>query len=799
MKRIATFKHNPINRIRELIALKFVSDDVVRGLSADNALTFQTLQDDWTGASERKISSAVIRSLKILKGPNDLTNLQSPEVISDTISNSLKKLQELTAITDEIKKWVDSDITIKKMKADLGKAVEAKDEAKTAEIKSAISAEEHRAGTVDALITRYLVESQVIDYISLQRTVTDDMKDEVNDTLMSNFLREPTLFGKRWLNVEGSFSRYYITNGSHSAIKGKPFDHAALFGQMEIASFTPDNGTHDVRISDILSLTSPSTGKNNNTDRAVVRNSLVSIITDLRDYEFASLVDRLPSILPGLEKVTVSKLSDNKQINSLLTEAERMYKLYEFQLFAGTQSWIALLQLYIQTYFDGPVVDHFTEAHPNVDSTFDVKGIIKTILDLPVGPQTATLLSNLYKVDKVKVNKVIHDAYVIGNEGTHDEGFRKLFADLKIIVQQLYSFTKNEKFLTAYRNGAVLHKSEKFTIQKIVYDTMNVPVCLTQMGSLAGEVPTSYASYCNTLFIDWAFNRYNSSARTEIVVADKESDLTVIPYSYGQIDYHSYMNTIVAANLKEIFGGSEKATGIAMSGRSIPLLAIRRASPPNWLGKLYIDRQLMKWAPMSFLPIPPIHPTSVVTGHNLDTVSKQVIGTFELPTDSLPLEFIHAKEAIDLNINADTSQLTEVLGISRSYLKGTGSSHPSYINRFLDRTSAKNIVLVCPFITEDEFFPKAAGVVFYLPYYTGAPDISIVTLGYNQVPEADGTLVHDITTTPLRVAKILSDAKSAPTSSASKRIVAPMGDLSNMIKFGFSSKRKAFNLLSDAG
>lgn len=782
MKRIIAYQYNPFTRVREAIGLHFLSDDVSRFLSSNTALAFSTLDAKWSGLSARTVSSSVMKMMNILKG-SPVNQSMDGAYVKSTVDSKVTKIREIGSTIESLSRWNDVEVEITKVNADISLNADEK-KTMTSNLKSTqVSA--------DAIASQMWIESKILEYLSLQQTLKDDMSDNMNDGLMSSLLREDSLFSTRWSAFENdNYKTYRITSGAPvSFTNADPYNFENLFLGTEVKQYAPQASAPDISLSHILTFLGRGTATNG---AVVAQDFLTDMVTRLTDLELCNLVNDLPSILPGLEKVTNAKLSDNKMINIVMTEAERVYKLYEAQLFINAQAWVGLLSLNLQTYYHDHLIDDFIEAHPSLAATFDIKGILTTLTALPIGKSTAKLLANAYPIKDFKVKKTIYTGYPVNKDVDTSQGYIKLFAEMRHAIPQLYSLTKNAAFLSGYRNGAAHVGSAVVTIPKYNFDCADVPLTFTQFGSLAGTAIKNFGDYTWGMFIDWGINRFNSSMMTEVVRQEADSEVTIAPLVYGSIKYHDYATGTIPANIKDLFGVGKPCTGIDFSGKSIPLLMIKRAIPPNWINRYFIDGAYTSWGPVSALPLPPINPLGIKSGYSLASVSKQVIGKYENTTDALPLEFFHVKDIYQDSVDAKETTLSEVLGISKAYLK-RDKAIPTIIRRFVAAAN-KNEVIICPFITKDSFFTSSIGSIYYVPYYDGAIEARILYLGYNQSSDADGSLIHDIKMEPVRMSKILTSERTAITSPMVKRIITTPLDLRTILSAPSNAERKPFDL-----
>lgn len=790
------FIHHPfsyVNNVRELIAIKFLSDDITRALSSDSGLTFATLKESWAGYNNRAVSSAVRKVLGVLRG-RALKEGIGKGTLGPVMEDLTKKLTRAETILESMSKWIDADAEIQGLINKRTELSDNKDAIKL--IDDQIAEKKKERQSADMLINELWAASGVMDFIALKDGIASDLSDPMNDVLTSQLLTEGEMFGSRWETfVDENFSSYRSSGGLKVPKTPDLYDFNNLFLTVQYASFTPTNGVGKVSLAKLLS----GFGMAASSEQDPTLQDVYAAMSRLDDLEMVSLIERIPSILPNLEKVSNTKASDNKQINTILTEATRVQKVYQVQLFHTLSTYLAFIQLHLHLYYPKSVIDAYLQAKPTIASTYDVKGLIDAILKKPVGKAVGKLLSNVPNVTQVTYGRRKFDCVKTFPGVKADGALVDLYTDLSSCVSSLYSLVNNKRLWDDYVAGAAAAGGATFAPKTYVYDTDNPPVGFSQMGSYVGSPVRSYAEYQYTAFVDWGVNKFNSGSRTEIVVKEVEgNEYIVIPYTLGAISYTDYVQNHVPATLKDTFN-ADNVTGFSVSAKSIPFLAVKRAHPPTWLPGLYLDKQLLAWGPVSMLPVPPQETVSVIQGYDTTNVQKQVIGKYEASIDNIPFDFSHVDSIVAKSVPAKDSHLSEVLGVSKNYINGVGKM-PSIMMRFINKAGGKDqpVTLVCPYIANDEFFKRSPGTVFYVPFKANSMDFEIVQVGYAYEVEAEGDLVlYKVTSQKIRIAKLMSEELSTIGRTVTKRVQQPLFKLPQICVFDSSPRRKDFDLTSD--
>lgn len=451
--------------------------------------------------------------------------------------------------------------------------------------------------------------------------------------------------------------------------------------------------------------------------------SIGKLINMLTLCEVGLQVAGLRSFYDNLVKATETKISDNKTMNSLLTEAQRVRDISAARLFLNCQSWVALMQISLKDVAHPFVMDKVKQYMPNLKATYDMDSLVKDFLSLPVGKHTATVLSDFPTLTE-GVQDHESKPFLVTTEPDENPALQlqRMIGSMANVIPYLYATMGQKRFWDIYRHGASLVSSAPMTFRKRDSNLDHTPVTFCQMGVMAGDAISHIDDFSFGMVFDWAVNRFNSSARTLIRMHDISTEKTVIPYYYGLIDYAHHVKSrkekIVRGTVPDYIIGSDFAT------MQYPMIPIKRNCAHFDYVSLFIDRDLIGIGPASALPVAPDRVDFVTGTGNSVRAKKPVVGQFETKIDSLPLEltlYNPIENGAKTDIPCKKSTLFESLNVSPTTMdiilknRANGINDPGLLLRFI-KTNDTHGNLVCHAICRDSLFADMLNYTYFVPW-----------------------------------------------------------------------------------
>lgn len=437
------------------------------------------------------------------------------------------------------------------------------------------------------------------------------------------------------------------------------------------------------------------------------------------------------------------KLSDNKPLNSLLNEADRIRNIAAMRVFYSFQAWVGLMQIMMKTYAGPYVMEKIKTYLPNLIITYDLDAVIADLMALPIGKNTATVLAGYPLFSSVQHNGEKKEVILSPTKGADPGGAIQLvIASIVEHAPYMHAIMTQKKWWDIYRHGASLCETATISFEEKGYDLDRVNTSFVQMGITAGDALRTADDWSFNMVFDWALNRFNSSARTLIRANDYDTDNLITPYHYGLINYISHIADREAKLAGVTHAG--KITGFAFAQLQYPMIPIKRAVHNLDRVTLSIDQSLLPFGPASLLPVAPDKVSFVLPSATPVRIAKPIVGQYEVEMDRLPLEMLHydnIKKGGKSSSQAKDSTLFEFLNVGKRSLErlfSASAQEPSagLLSRFI-RQDNKSGDLVCGAITKDALFLDMMNYTYFVPLRFASDEIYEVA----EVPVLDVTSV----------------------------------------------------------